>query len=158
MCFVYRRQGLVQTDAMVDACLFDYAGRMREPQRERPTICRYHCDVERERGDHGTTSPSLRWAWHSLPLFHDWARINHEPSGNGLRHSSLERHLSSRFEVLRGMGIMWNEPLLVDWREEEEHLVYPWQSWGHVKRTVDEDDDDNDDAPQRSAAVDPNVE
>ena len=56
------------------------------------------------------------------------------------------------------MGIMWNEPLLVDWREEEEHLVYPWQSWGHAKRTVDEDDDDNDDAPQRSAAVDPNAE
>jgi len=39
------------------------------------------------------------------------------------------------------MGIMWNEHLLVDWREEEEHLVYPWREWG-VRKTEDDFDDD----------------
>lgn len=61
--------------------------------------------------------------------------------------------MACRYEVLRGMGIMWNEPLLVDWRKEEEHLVYPWRSWGVVKRRDDEDDDE--DAPQMSVSVDP---
>lgn len=39
------------------------------------------------------------------------------------------------------MGIMWSEPLLVDWRDEEEHLVYPWREWGVVKRRPNEDDE-----------------
>lgn len=47
-----------------------------------------------------------------------------------------------RFEILRSMGIMWNEPLLVDWRDEEEHLIYPWREWGVVKRGPEDDDDD----------------
>lgn len=46
---------------------------------------------------------------------------------------------------------MWNEPLLVDWREEEEHLVYPWREWG-----VEWTDDEFDEAPGiLSAQLDP---
>ncbi|CAM9248048.1 unnamed protein product [Ectocarpus fasciculatus] len=52
----------------------------------------------------------------------------------------MERY-PERFEILRSMGIMWNEPLLVDWREEEEHLVYPWREWGVVKRGPEDDDE-----------------
>lgn len=40
------------------------------------------------------------------------------------------------------MDIMWNEPLLVDWREEEEHLEYPWREWGVVKKSEEGHDDD----------------
>lgn len=57
-----------------------------------------------------------------------------------------------RFEILRGMDIMWNEPLLVDWKDEEEHLVYPWRDWGVVKKREDDDDFD---AVEISVSLDP---
>ena len=56
----------------------------------------------------------------------------------------------ARYEILRGMGIMWNEPLLVDWREEEEHLVYPWREWG-----VRKDDEYDDEGGLLSTQLDP---
>eukprot|EP00752_Nemacystus_decipiens_P003968 g3634.t1 len=66
----------------------------------------------------------------------------------------LIEHYPERYEILRGMDIMWNDPILVDWREEEEHLVYPWRSWGVVKRRDGEDDED-DDAPRMRVKLDP---
>ncbi|CAM9763675.1 unnamed protein product [Pylaiella littoralis] len=54
----------------------------------------------------------------------------------------LIEHYPDRYEILRGMDIMWNEPLLVDWREEEEHLEYPWREWGVVKKSEEGHDDD----------------
>lgn len=62
---------------------------------------------------------------------------------------------SGRYEILRGMGIMFDKPLLVDWRDEEEHLRYPWRSWGAVKRRDHEDDWGDDDEPQMSVTLDP---
>lgn len=38
------------------------------------------------------------------------------------------------------MGVMWTDAILVDWRVEEEHLVYPWRDWG-VERRPDGDDE-----------------
>ena len=45
-----------------------------------------------------------------------------------------------RYEILRGLGVMWSEPILVDWEKEEEKIEYPWREWGFVK--VDEEQDE----------------
>ena len=41
--------------------------------------------------------------------------------------------LACRYEILRGLGVMWSEPILVDWEKEEEKIEYPWREWGFVK-------------------------
>ncbi len=51
-----------------------------------------------------------------------------------------------RYEILRGMGIMWNEHQLVDWRDEEEHVVYDWRGWGVEWYSPSSDDEFDDGA------------
>ena len=46
-----------------------------------------------------------------------------------------------RYEILRGMGLMWSEPILVDWEEEDERdrEENEWRRWGYMP--VDEEEE-----------------
>lgn len=45
-----------------------------------------------------------------------------------------------RFDILRGMGVMWSEATFVDWTNEEEKVEYPWREWGHAEEEPEAED------------------
>lgn len=47
---------------------------------------------------------------------------------------------AARYEVFRGMGVMWSEPILVDWTKEEERVEDPWREWGYRQESLDEEE------------------